>query len=92
MDKQPVWCDGCGRRLDESTSTHDEERVACLSCGSRGRKVDVGVASGVEVTDVAKAKARSGEAGKPGGRPWLELSSGASWSTKYKKWMQRLRS
>ena len=90
-EKQTVWCDGCGRQLDESPSTRDEERIACPDCGSQARKVDVGVASGVEVTDVAKAKARSGEAGKPGGRPWLELSSGASWSTKYKKWMQRLK-
>jgi DNA-directed RNA polymerase subunit RPC12/RpoP len=66
-EKQTVWCDGCGRQLDESPSTRDEERIACPDCGSQARKVDIGVASGVEVTDVAKAKARSGEAGKPGG-------------------------
>jgi hypothetical protein len=38
---------------------------------------------------VLKGKARSGEAGKPGGKPWLETKSELSWSYDRQKWLQR---
>jgi hypothetical protein len=78
--KQTVWCGGCGRQLDESPSTPAGERIACPDCGSRARKFGVEIASAVEVGAGVRAKARSGEAGKPGGKPWLTTMSVPSWS------------
>src|SRR3954464_14534916 len=43
----------------------------------------VGIRSGI------RGKARSREAGKPGGRPWLTFMSEPSWSYRYEKWMHR---
>ncbi len=89
MVKQTVWCGECGKQLDESPSTPLGERSPCPDCGSTGRKF------GVESTAVAegragiRAKARSGEAGKPGGKPWLTTMSEPSWSYDRQKWVHR---
>lgn len=36
-----------------------------------------------------RGKARSGEAGKPGGKPWLTMMSEPSWSYAREKYMHR---
>ena len=87
--KQTVWCGGCGRQLEEPPSTPDEKRIACPDCGSQSRKFGVEITSVAEVRANIKGKARSGEAGKPGGKPWLWTMSGPSWSHDHQKWMHR---
>ena len=69
--KQTVWCGGCGRQLEEPPSTPAGKRFACPDCGSQSRKFGVEIASVAEVEASVKGKATSGEAGKPGERPWL---------------------
>ena len=86
--KQTVWCGGCGRQLEEP-STPAGKRIACPDCGSQSRKFGVEFASVAEVEASVKGKARSGEACKPGGRPWLWTMSGPSWSHDRQKWMHR---
>jgi DNA-directed RNA polymerase subunit RPC12/RpoP len=89
--EQTVWCGGCGRQLEEPPSTPAGERIACPDCGSQVRKFGVEITSAVEVRAGVRAKARSGKAGKPGGRPWMTLLSEPSWSRRYNKWMERLK-
>ena len=84
-----VMCGQCGMVLDEPPDSAVEKRAPCPDCSSTSRQfrkvftAEVGLKSGV------KGKARSGEAGKPGGKPWLTFKSEHSWSTRYEKWMQR---
>ena len=78
--KQTVWCGGCGRQLEEPPSTPAGKRIACPDCGSESRKFGAEIPSVAEVEAGVKGKARSGEGGKPGGRPWLWTMSGPSWS------------
>ena len=87
--KQTVWCGGCGRQLEEPPSTPAGKRIACPDCGSQSRKFGVEITSVAQVEAGVKGKARSGEAGKPGGRPWLWTMSGPSWSHDRQKWMHR---
>jgi hypothetical protein len=89
MVKQTVWCGGCGKQLDESPSTPLRERTPCPHCGSTGRRFGVEITSVAEVRAGVRAKARSGEAGKPGGKPWLTTMSEPSWSHARQKWMHR---
>jgi hypothetical protein len=66
------------------------ESVLLVRTGSQSRKFGVEIASVAEVEAGVKGKARSGEAGKPGGRPWLwTMSAGPSWSHDRQKWMHR---
>jgi hypothetical protein len=69
--RQTVWCGGCGRQLEEPPSTPAEKRITCPDCGSQSRKFGVEITSVAEVRTNVKGKARSGEAGKPGAKPWL---------------------
>lgn len=87
--EQTVWCGGCGRQLEEPPSTPAGERIACPDCGSQARKFGVEITSVAEVRAGVRAKARSGEAGKPGGKPWLTTMSEPSWSHDRQKWMHR---
>ncbi len=86
-----MWCGGCGKQLEESPSTPIGERVPCPGCGSKSRKFGVEITAVSEVRAGIRAKARSGEAGQPGGKPWLKLLSEPSWSHRYEKWMERLK-
>ena len=87
--KQTVWCGECGEQLDESPSTPIEERIPCPNCDSKNRKFGVEINSVVEVRSGLRAKARSGEAGKPGGKPWMTTMSEPSWSRDRQKWLHR---
>jgi hypothetical protein len=87
--KQTVWCGGCERQLEEPPRTPAGKHIACPDCGSQSRKFGVEIASVAEVEAGVKGKARSGAAGKPGGRPWLWTMSGPSWSHDRQKWMHR---
>ena len=87
--KQTMWCGACGRQLEEPPSTPAGKRFACPDCGSQSRKFGVEIASVAELEASVKGKATSGEAGKPGERPWLWTISGPSWSHDRQKWMHR---
>ncbi len=87
--KQTVWCGKCGKQLDESASTPAADRVPCPNYGSKDRKFGVEINSVAEVKAGMRAKARSGQVGKPGGKPWLTTMSEPSWSRDRKKWMHR---
>ena len=91
MVEQTVWCGRCGKQLDQSPSTPVDERISCPDCGSKDRKFGVVVTSEVKVSSGIRAKARSGEAGKLGGKPWLRMLSEPSWSYRYNKWMELLK-
>jgi DNA-directed RNA polymerase subunit RPC12/RpoP len=84
-----VTCGQCGKVLDEPSNVPAEERTPCPDCGSKDRHVGKRVPDGVEVRDGIRGKARSGEAGKPGGKPWLTTMSEPSWSHARQKWMHR---
>jgi hypothetical protein len=87
--EQTVWCGGCGKQLDESPNTPVHDRIPCPNCDSKTRKFGVVINAVAEVSSRMRAKARSGEAGKPGGKPWLTTMSEPSWSHARRKWMHR---
>src|SRR5215207_7883699 len=84
-----VTCGQCGTVLDEPSSTLIEKREPCPDCGSTGRHVGKGITAEVPVQSGVRGKARSGVAGQPGGKPWLNLMSEPSWSYDRQKWMDR---
>jgi DNA-directed RNA polymerase subunit RPC12/RpoP len=65
--QRTVWCGGCGKQLDEPSSTTAGERIVCPNCGSQVRKFGVEITAAVEVRAGVRGKGRRGEAGKPGG-------------------------
>lgn len=87
--KQTVWCGKCGKQLDESPRVPLAERIHCPNSGSKNRKFGVEINAVAEVKAGMRAKARSGQAGKPGGKPWLTTLSEPSWSRDRKKWVHR---
>jgi DNA-directed RNA polymerase subunit RPC12/RpoP len=84
-----VACGQCGKVLDEPSDTAVEERAACPDCSSKSRHFEKVLSTKVPVRSGVRGKARGGEAGKPGGKPWLPFMSEPSWSYRYEKWMQR---
>ncbi len=84
-----VACGHCGKILDEPSDIAVEERAPCPDCRSKSRQFGKILSDELEIRDGVRGKARSGEAGKPGGKPWLTFMSEPSWSHRYKKWMQR---
>jgi DNA-directed RNA polymerase subunit RPC12/RpoP len=84
-----VACGQCKRNLDEPSNTPENKRNPCPNCGSVSRLVKKEIADSISVRDGVRGKARSGEAGKPGGKPWLTTMSEPSWSHSAQKWMHR---
>jgi hypothetical protein len=99
---QGVWCSKCGYEF--TSEPQGEPCPGCgytrRTYGVLSSTTATGTASstrtvGKNLSTTAKgraryrAKARSGEAGKPGGKPWLTLKSGPSWSYSSQKWMHR---
>jgi len=84
-----VACGQCEEILDEPSDTPVDKRAPCLNCGSTSRHFKKEITSEIAVRSGIRGKARSGEAGKPGGKPWLTFMSEPSWSHRFKKWMYR---
>jgi hypothetical protein len=84
-----VWCAKFGKLLDESPRVPLAERIHCPNCGSLNREFGVAINAVAEVRAGMRAKARSGQAGKPGGKPWLTTMSEPSWSRDREKWVHR---
>lgn len=61
----------------------------CPGCSPKSRQVRKILTTGLKLRSDVRGKARSGEAGKPGGKPWLIFMSECSWSCRFKKWMYR---
>lgn len=84
-----VSCGQCGEVLDEPVGTPVDERAPCPNCGSTGRHFKKEITASSTMRGGTRGKARSGEAGEPGSKPWLSFMSEPSWSYKYEKWMNR---
>ena len=84
-----VTCGDCQEVLDEPSDTPVEKRAPCPNCESTSRHFKVEITSTVTVRSGVRGKARSGEPGKPGGKPWLTTMSEPSWSYRAQKWMHR---
>lgn len=88
-ETQVVACGHCARIMEESSAIPGDQRTPCPNCGSRSRQVRMGIADSLTVRDGIRGKVRSGEAGKPGAKPWLTTMSEPSWSYSAEKWMHR---
>ena len=84
-----VMCGQCKKVLDQPADTPIEDRTPCPECGSTSRFIEKTIVGQVPVQGGNRGKARSGEAGKPGGKPWLDMMSEPSWSHAQQKWMHR---
>ncbi len=84
-----MTCGQCGEVLDEPSDTPVEDRTPCPSCGSKGRHFKKELTSASTMRGGIRGKARSGQTGEPGSKPWLTFMSEPSWSRKYEKWMTR---
>lgn len=82
-------CGQCEKVLDEPSNTPIENRAPCPDCGSLSRCFKKEITFTSTVRSGVRGKARSGEVGKPGGKPWLTFMSEPSWSHRFKKWMHR---
>ena len=87
-----VACGQCGKVLDEPSDTPVEKRSPCPDCGFTGRHFKKEISYTLTARSGLRGKARSGEAGKPGGKPWLTFMSEPSWSHSAEKWMHREKS
>jgi hypothetical protein len=84
-----VKCNQCGKVLDESSGTPEQERTPCPECGSLARRVEREIADASPTQSGIRKKARTGEPGQPGSKPWLETRSEPDWSYDRKKWVRR---
>jgi phage FluMu protein Com len=84
-----VACGHCKKVLDEASDTPVEKRTPCPDCESTSRHFAKTLTATVTVRSGIRGKARSGEAGKPGGKPWLTFMSEPSWSYSSEKWIHR---
>lgn len=80
-------CGECGSALGERSDLPVEERRPCPSCGSIARRFDLELAGSVDLRSSLGLKAR--HAGER--RPFLEHFSGADFSTRFRRWMDKLR-
>jgi len=80
-------CSDCGRELEEPTNLPADQRQPCPTCGSSSRIQSVTINETLELHDSLTAKGRH-EGQK---RPFIEVFSGADFSHRLKKWMQKLR-
>jgi hypothetical protein len=81
---QGVWCSNCGYEFSS-----EPQGEPCPSCGHPFRTRGVAFSATAKGRAGIRGKARSGEAGKPGGKPWLETMSEPSWSHDRQKWLHR---
>jgi rubredoxin len=97
-----VWCSECGYefspelqgkpcpRCGNTSRTYSAvSSTTATGTASSSRTVGIHHSTTAMGRPVVKGKARSGEAGKPGGKPWLETKSELSWSHDRQKWLQR---
>ncbi len=80
-------CGDCGAALDEQSDLPVEERRSCPSCGSIARRFELELAGSIELRPSLGLKARH-----PGERRlFLEHFSGADFSTRLRRWIDKLR-
>ncbi len=79
-------CGQCGAILDERSDLADEDRQPCPSCGSITRRFELELEGSVGLHSSLGLKAR--HAGER--RPFLERFTGASFSTRWRRWMDKL--
>ena len=84
-----VKCQRCEKVLGQPAGTPVAERTPCPDCGSTARHVEQGVHATSTGRAGMRAKARSGEPGQPGSKPWLETRTEPSWWRDGKKWVER---
>ncbi len=84
-----VKCQQCGKVLDEPSDTPVQERTPCPDCGSTDRQFEVEINDTDTVRNGVRGKARTGQAGQPGSKPWLTTMSEPSWSYDRQKWVHR---
>jgi hypothetical protein len=80
-------CGECGSAIDEPSDLRVGERRPCPSCGSLARRFEVKLAGSVEVRSSVGLKAR--HAGQR--RAFLEHFSGADFSSRLRRWMDKVR-
>jgi hypothetical protein len=84
---QRVRCGGCGELLDERTDVPVSDRTPCPCCGSRDRRTEVDVEASIPLRSSLTAKGRRSDAR----RPFLEQLSGADFSHRLGRWMDKFR-
>ena len=97
-----VWCSRCGYEF--SSEPQGEPCPSCGATrrtrgivqeatatgkASTSKTVGKNLSATAEGRAGMRGKARSGEAGKPGGKPWLTTMSEPSWSHDRQKWLHR---
>lgn len=80
-------CADCDKELDESPNLPVDRRLPCPSCGSTKRNQSVSIYGTLEMHSSLTAKGRH----KDKRRPFIEIFSGADFSRRLRKWMQKLR-
>ena len=80
-------CASCGKELNESPNISPDKRKPCPSCGSNKRNFSI------SITETLTLRESIGLKGKRAGlkRPFIEVFSGAQWSHKLKKWIDKIR-
>ncbi len=81
---QGVWCSNCGYEFSS-----EPQGESCPKRGHPHRTRGIVLSTTAKGRAGIRAKARSGEAGKPGGKPWLKTMSEPSWSHDRQKWLHR---
>jgi hypothetical protein len=84
-----IKCPKGHRILDESSSTPVQKRTPCPECGSTARRFEQEIKATSTALSGIRRKARTGQAGQPGSKPWLKMMSEPSWSYDRKKWVHR---
>ena len=84
-----VICQQCRIVLGEPSDTTVQRRTSCPNCGSKARHFEIEVNATSTSRAGLRGKARTGQAGQPGGKPWLTTMSEPSWSYDRKKWVHR---
>ena len=79
-------CPRCGHTLKTYGVVHN---ATAKGTASMSKTVGKNLSATAKGRAGVRAKARSGEAGKPGGKPWLTTMSEPSWSRDRQKWLHR---
>ena len=80
-------CGECAAVLDERSDLAVEQRRPCPSCGSLARRFELELAGSVDLRSALGLKARH----EGDSRPFVEHFSGADFSTRWRRWMDKVR-
>ena len=81
-----VVCADCGQVLSESTGILPKESSPCPSCGSSKRRHLISIEE--TLTPLSSLKSIGKDANN---KKFFEMFSGADWSRRVQKWIQKLR-